>query len=453
MNYSLRPYQEESLTELRKLTTKHRNILVQLPTGGGKTIIQAMVVTMMLDRAIKLNKAIRIWIVIPRDEIINETSKKFKSFGIVHKTITPGEKESPNIRVSIWSRETLSRRINAGKIKYTPDFIILDEAHLGQDFQEKLKKLYDQSIPTGPGRIIGYTATPERTDNRPLSDIYEALLMGPSIPDLIEQNYLSRFVYLAPSIEHAKFKKSSDGDISEASHEEFLEKNSIFGKTLDLYRKHGLGRPAVVFARSVKSAYDIAERFREAGYKFHAVEGNMATAERKRIFDALRSGEIDGIVSRDLATYGLDIPSIACIIMLRLTLSTPLYFQMIGRGLRIFDGKLNCVIIDQVNNWKIHADKRYPEVCPLYIADYKWNYDGYANEIKEPKEKIPSVTLCYMCGSHYEGNVCPICGPVKSADKTAPRLITEVEVPFRELKNPVPYKDLPYDCEEQKSLQ
>jgi superfamily II DNA or RNA helicase len=367
----LRPYQEKLFLAVREAFRGRRSVLMQLATGGGKTFIFAE----MSKSAQKHDQTV--WILVPRNELLNQASEHLAAVGVVHGRIDAKHQESTAFNVQIVSKNTLIRRY--GKIKRPPTFVIVDEAHLALERYMDIADRYPEA------KILGVTATPERLDGRGLSDLYETMVMGPSIKDLVELGYLSDVRYFQPPTEGIENLHRRGTDYSEDELEALLESRKIYGKTIKHYRKHADGKPCIVFCRSVKLAEDTAARFREAGYRFESIDGKMTNKKRKSLLDGLESGKLHGLTSVDLITYGLDCPVIKCIIMLRPTLSRALYSQMIGRGLRPTKDGEKCVIIDHVNNLAEHS---HP------LADYDWAF--YGREKRKPN-KDKQETILRLC--------------------------------------------------------
>ena len=117
-----------------------------------------------------------------------------------------------------------------------------------------------------------------------------------------------------------------------------LEERAVYGDAVDHYRRHADGKPALVYCRNIEAADKTASVFSSAGYKFENIDGTMTYKRRETLLNGLKYGDIQGLTSCELITYGLDVPRVECVIMLRPTLSRALYCQMIGRGLRPSEG-------------------------------------------------------------------------------------------------------------------
>jgi hypothetical protein len=245
--------------------------------------------------------------------------------------------------------------------------------------------------------------------------------------------------------------------------EALLEKRKVYGDVIRYYEKYGTvrkmavslpslptartnttyhkGRPALIFCRSVKSAYETAERFTQAGYLFFCIEGAMRKGERARLIEALRRGEIDGLTNCDLATYGLDIPRVEYGASIRPTLSRALYFQMVGRILRPFIGKESALFFDHANLVEEHSDASAPGIPLFYIDNLTWNFDGRDRREREPAEA--SVRLCPERDYQYcrDPTCARACKMLPKSENGRPALET-VDVPLQERAVPQRWADL-----------
>jgi len=406
----LRDYQTADVAEIRPLIRDHSSVLHQLPTGGGKTAEVSAMVSLIRG----LNPTFVIWFVVPRNELLQQASEHFERWKIPHGHIAAGREESRAFKVQLVSKDTLLRRL--GRVKTWPDVIFFDECHLYYDAQLAIIEAARAQKPAL--RVIGLTATPERLDGRGLAveagGPYEAIHFGPSIPWLTDRGFLSPLRYFAPPIQglDSVHRRGTEYDSGEL--EALLEKRKVYGDVIRYYQKYGSisqrsistpgapighagagyhrGKPALIFCRSVRSAYETAQRFTEAGYLFFTIEGAMRKGERRRLIEALRRGEIDGLTNCDLATYGLDIPRVEYGASIRPTLSRALYFQMVGRILRPFQGKDEALFFDHANLVSEHTDVASPGVPLFYLPELTWNFYG-----RERRERAPVSTELRLC--------------------------------------------------------
>lgn len=398
----LRDYQTDIVSSARQAIHSSADaVCIQLPTGGGKTPIEVSILSSLNAN----NKTA--WHISPRHELWNQASEHLKKWNTPHGVIAPGKNESKAFNIHVISKDTLTRRYD--KIKNKPDYAIIDECHLNYTFQKEFREYYPDC------KIIGFTATPERLSGEGLSKqgggIYDTLIEGVSIPDLTSRGFLAPLRYFSPPITGIRELHRKGTEYDETELEELLKKKKIYGEAIEHYRKYADKKPALVFTRSVKSAYETAEKFNQAGYNFYALEGKSGSKERKTILDALRTGKIDGVVSCELFVYGLDIPNVEVGICLRPTLSRALYMQMIGRILRPSEGKQSAMFFDHVGNLYEHQEPHAPGVPLHYLDKIDWNFHGTEKRKRvKTDERLTTLRLCSNCYMYFEGNICPNCG-------------------------------------------
>ncbi len=417
----LRPYQQTAINETKSILARYKAAMLQLLTGLGKTFVFANITEMARS------KDKRVWIIVPRNELLRQSSDTLRAMKIPHGIINAKSNESRAYEVHVASKDTLTRRIKADKIKNWPDLIVFDEAHLNLDAQIRIAEAAPEKT-----KIIGVTATPERLDGRGLSELYGDISYGPSMQWAIENGYLSNFKYFCPPTEGIDKLHRKGTDYDQKELQELLERKRIFGSAIQHYKQYADKKPCLVFCRSVAAAEDTALRFQAAGYKFLSIDGKMTYEERKKRIEALRNGEIHGLTSCELITYGLDVPVVGCVIMLRPTLSRTLFFQMIGRGLRPSPGKEFCIILDHVNNLLEHG---HP------IDEHEWNFHGTEKSKKKKGDDIAMASLCPNCFMYFKGDRCDNCNAEKEV-KVGKGLV-EVEGRLVEIQGPVKLADRP----------
>ena len=392
--FDLFPDQQEMVDNAREALRKHRRVFVQAPTGSGKTVFAGHIIKRLTENNW------RTWFVAPRNKLVDQASETLSKFGVPHGRITAGCAESKAFQVHVASLNTLTRRLD--NIISDPDFIIFDEAHVHIDQIVKVQECY----PTA--RCILLSATPVPQPWRSLKEIADVLVEGPQLNELVKLGRLSVPRYFFPPLNGTEKLRWNGANPNADDLDELFKSQKLYGKTIELYKKHADGKPTVLFSSRVKSAEQAASEFRAAGYNFQCVDGSMTKKRLNAIFDAFKGGEIIGLTSSDLLTYGVDLPLIECLILHRLTKSVALYFQMIGRGLRNSPGKDSCVILDQVNNI---VEFGYP------LLDRKWDFEGNGSGgiTQNPEEIIqrqcPEIEFmwcskksCQGC-EHYSGKV------------------------------------------------
>ncbi len=433
----LRPYQNDGIDGMRSALARYQSTMYQLATGGGKTAVISQIVFTAISRKY------RCWFIVPRNELVRQASDHFFHWNIPHGMITAKYAESRAYLVHIVSKDTLIRRYD--KIKNWPDLLIFDEAHLYIDRQIEIASHVPRK-----SKIIGVTATPERLDGRGLkrcpiakfapdvkNGLYDSIVYGPPLKELIELGFLSDMKYFSPPIFGLEdiHRKGTEYDADELA--KLFKKRAVYGKAINHYRQYADGKACLVFCRSVAASEETAQQFRDAGYKFENIDGRMTYNKRKALIDGLKDGTLQGLTSCELVTYGLDVPRIECIIMLRPTLSRTLFFQMIGRGLRPYPGKLFCIILDHVGNFSEHATGDGGSLAERFSVF--WHFDGSEKRKKQKGVAAATLKLCPICFLYYEGDTCPNCGAGRDVKKQ-PKM-EEIDGKLVEITGPVPLND------------
>jgi len=431
---SLRTYQDDLTNDGREEVKKgFTSIMFQLATGAGKTRIFAHITNNAISRGPIKGVKPNIWIIAPRKKLVRQASKELREEGVLHGLINAKSKEQRVFNVHVCSRETLSRRIKKSQIITRPTIVIIDEAHDGLDFQIMLKRWLSKNT-----LFLGFTATPERLDGRGLSpEVYEVKVEGPPHQWLVEHKYLKHpkcfeFEPIA-GVNELKLNKKGDVSKKEAEHL-FIGGKYRYGREIENYRENALGRAFLVFCSSIVLSKHTAEQFRDKGFRVEHVDGEMKDKEIDDVLSRLERGELDGITSVELVIYGLDVPKLSCIIMLRKTDSRALYFQMIGRGLRPQEDFNDCLIFDHVGNIRRLG---HP------LASVEWNFEGIEKK-KRPKdaiEKIEAVGKCKICHDHIINGVCRGCGAEIEPGFQVP--VKEIDGWLVEIKEPTPFEERP----------
>lgn len=394
----LRDYQERGVEEIRQAYRQSKKApLYVLPTGGGKTVVFTYIAASVTS------KGKRALVLVHRQELLRQTSAKLNDFSVNHGLIQAGFTPSRFAHVQVASVQTLKNRLD--KYGAPPDLIVIDEAH------HALASTWQTIISAFPqARILGVTATPIHNGGVGLGlecgGIFDHLVLGPSITELIRDGYLVKPVVYAPT---ERLDLSSvhtrHGDYIKAELDVVVDKPTITGNAVEHYARLCPGEPAVVFCVSVNHARHVAEQFNAAGFRSAFADGKMKDDDRKRTLNGLSDGSVQVLTTCDLISEGTDIPAIACAILLRPTQSTGLYIQQVGRALRPAPGKSRALILDHVGNVITHG---------MPDEDREWTLDGNRKRKKNKDEQKPaSVTQCPQCfAMHSPAPLCPICNYV-----------------------------------------
>lgn len=439
----LRDYQEESEDRVRAAMRIAAEVLMVLPTGGGKTVIFSDIARKAAERGK------RILILAHRDTLIKQASRKLTDYGVQHGIIMAGFTPSPRRLVQVASVQTLVRRLEqmkkqaagakaaalaAGKTEAEADaaakalgfdMIIIDEAHLSA-----AKSYMDIRAAFPDARILGVTGSPIRLDGKGLGKhaggMFGKLVLGVSIKYLIEQGYLVRPTVFGSKeeIDLSGIKKVG-GDYDADALATVMDKPKITGSAIEQWRKHCPGVPAVAWCANVRHAQHVAEEFNAAGIPALMLSGDSDSGERERALRAMERGTLKVITFAMLLVEGVDCPAIGAIIILRPTLSLSSYLQVIGRGLRTIyaDGMLldtveqrfaaidagpkgrKCYVLDHASLWMKHG---------FADQDREWSLDGAVKKKKKKDDEKPlPISQCPKCYHiHIPAPMCPACGHV-----------------------------------------
>ena len=318
----LRDYQEDAIDALQRSYSKRKKApLFVCATGSGKTVILAEIAKRLEARGT------RSCIIVHRQELVEQTFRALSKAGIGYGIISPHYAPNDSASVQVASIQTLTRRFG----KVAPfNFLLLDEAH------HAAASNWKSVIAEYPNaKLLGVTATPCRLDGAPLENIFDDLIEGPPISELVERGFLTTAkVYAPPSDVDYKKLHLDKGDFNAAEVETLVNSTALIGGAVSHYRKLCHGQPAIAFCVSVDHARNVAESFCKEGYKAVAVSGSDTQQHRKAAIKGLATGSVEVLTSCSIISEGTDIPRATAAILLRPTMSLSLYLQMVGRVLR-----------------------------------------------------------------------------------------------------------------------
>lgn len=385
----LRPYQEQVIDDTRQALRQYHSVLMQGPTGMGKTAITVF----MMGRAAAQGK--RAYFLVHQNELLSQTSKALWRQQLEHGMIASGKARS-TLPAQVASVQTLVRRMDQYK---EPDLLIIDEAH------RAAAKTYQTIIDYWPNaRVIGLTATPQRTDGKPLDVLFDTLVLGPSIRKLMDDGYLCDYEIYAPPIGiDVSTVKRKMGDFDSKELEGVVDKATITGSAVDHYKTHAMGKRCVVMCVSIKHAEHVAEQYRAAGVPAGVIEGTMTGPQRDKMLADFGAGVLRVICNVQLLVEGVDIPAIEVVQWLRPTQSLVVWMQGNGRGLRPADNKTGLIIFDHVGNCLRHG---------LPDDDREWSLEGKEKGKKKAAADEVKIKQCGNCYAVFRPGpqTCPHCG-------------------------------------------
>lgn len=318
------------------------NLLYQLPTGGGKTVIFSEIV-----RRYIAEKKKKVVILTHRIELSVQTSKMLKVFNVPNMIINSKVKtleEGTDYMCYVAMVETLNNRLQDEKITIEEvGLVIIDEAHYNSF--RKLFTYFKNAF------ILGVTATPLSSNIKlPMKDNYRKLIIGESIASLINKGFLAKANIHTYDVGLKTLQVGINGDYTVKSSEVLYTNSSMQEKLLNAYEEKAKGTKTLIFNNGIYTSKYVYETFMEAGYDIRHLDNTHSNKERKDILKWFRQTPDAILTSVSILTTGFDEPSVETIVLNRATRSLTLYFQMIGRGSRITDTKKSFEVIDLGNN-------------------------------------------------------------------------------------------------------
>lgn len=394
----LRPYQKLLIEGVRyEFNQGRRRTCVVAPCGAGKTIIMAWMAAQAAVRGTA------VLFVVHRQELIDQSSETFQALKIQHGIISPRTPATDDM-IQIGSIFTVIRRLE--KIR-KPGLIILDEAHHSKaQSWEKLLNAFPDAF------VVGLTATPARMGGQGLGEIFNSLVLGPSVRQLIEWGNLSPFRYYAPPVvADLSGLRVKYGEYVKSEIAIRMDKSEIIGDAIQQYRKLADGKRAICYCVGVAHSEHTAEMFQAAGIPAQHIDGETPPEVRRTAIEQFRTGEIRVLCNVDLISEGFDVPAMEAVLLLRPTQSLTLHIQQSMRPMRPDTGNPDkvAVIIDHVGNAYRHG---------LPDEDREWTLDSKPRRKQDPREfKLRQCPKCYA--AHRPTPVCPLCGFVYVAEERA----------------------------------
>lgn len=396
----LYPDQAEKVGEVRDAMTRSRAVLLQSPTGSGKTRMATHIIKSAKGKGKKIG------FTVPRKDLLEQTSETFDELGIIHSYVAAGKPYNPDANVFIGMVDTMAMRLKKDPLLLPRlDLVIEDEAHYGEGARDALVKHY-----TAQGSYrLGLSATPWKLSGKGLKCWYNTMVPGKSIAWLIQNDRLSDYRYFRGHTKPDLTKiKCTAGDYNKGEIASFMEHQGvIIGDCVNDYRTRAMGRLHIVRCASIKHSNMVAEQFRQQGIPAVHVDGETPMDERKRIFRAFARREILVLTFADLLNFGFDLSQASgmdvCIeglSDLKPSKSLAGQLQFWGRGLRW--KPYPAIFNDHVGNYIDHGLPRY---------DRDWSLED--RERKKASERSIAVKQCDNCFyCHPPAPQCPDCGHV-----------------------------------------
>lgn len=418
----LREDQTSVVNETRDALRGHQSVLIRAPCRFGKTVVAAFMAKSASERKKRVIFACH------RDPILRQIAATFDQFEIKHGFIASGRTGNPFAYAQVASADTLRNRLDCLK---DCALLVVDECHL---WNSRTRKLIIDAAKEAGAKIVGLSATPIRLDGKPLRDLFDHMVLGPSEAELIERGSLATYRVYAPVSADLTGIHTRAGDYATSEVAERLDRPSIVGDAPATWKKYARGLRTVVYAINRAHGKHVLDAYLAAGIRAAYIDGETPKAEQVRIAHALADGEINVLVSVELLTTGYDLGSlvgrnvtIQCVQLLRPTKSLQLAIQMMMRCMTAWDGV--SIILDHVNmilNRDGTLNHGFPD------DDREWSLEG-SSVVRQEGVAAYSTWMCEKCLASVK-SVKPVCPYCSKEHTVKPREIATEEGELAEIK-------------------
>lgn len=457
----LYPNQKQAKSELYSLLRQgEKRIMVVAPCGWGKTLFTASI---LKDAA--LVKSRKCLFVVPFRTLIEQARQSFEDMGLVAGVIAGGYKENREALVQIATVQTLSGTRDMcwfdhdvlvldeahivafstwlkksvpllKKGQEVTDIYAFDDElscigihqalHGSPTWDEvthrwnqikgdadddqrkayyvlrKYKDIFSGNKQPNTKVIIGLTGSPFRLSKREfMSDVFQHQVLAETPGQMVEKERLVGCEYYAVKGADLSGVHVVDGDFVNAEISELCSDPQVVKSAVDNYKKICPDRLFINFAVDVNHAKMLNQEFIDQGINAHIITANTPDHTRQKLFDELKNGEIQGLVSVGCLSVGFDVPNISCVILSRPTLSISLYIQQVGRGMRLAPHKTECIVLDQSGNvgrFGMIESLEYPD---LEDNDFQLKPPP-TKECPECHKILPALEKVCPCGHVFE---------------------------------------------------
>jgi len=400
MTLALRPYQREAIDALFAYWAEHDGSpLIVLPTGAGKSLVLAVLIQELLQDYPDM----RVLCVTHVKELLVQSYQEllgiwpFAPAGLFSAGL--GRRDA-HAQIIFGGVQTIARQ--AQRIGHV-DLVLIDEAHLlPRDAETQYGKLLAGLRAINPDlRMVGLTATPYRLGEGRLDEgedrMFDAIAYDKPVSEMIAEGYLAPPICKGMETHYDLTGVGKvGGDYNQNKLQAAIDHADVTSRAVEEVIAYGATRKAwLLFCAGVEHAEHVRDALRERGVTAETVTGDTPPGERARILADFKAGRIRAVTNNSVLTTGFNHPAIDLLAMMRPTLSTSLYIQMVGRGLRNAPGKTNCLVLDFAGNVSKHG--------PIDKVDPKPPGKGTGEA---------PVKLCPTCDSlvHASARTCQDCG-------------------------------------------
>jgi DNA repair protein RadD len=408
----LRQHQKKAVADVREaFADGAKRVLLVSPTGSGKTVTFAYIVANGVARGT------RILILVHRQELIEQAEAALTMAGAPYGVIAPGFPET-DAPVQIASVSTLARPKRLERWRDRFGLVVADEAH------HTVAGSWGKVIASQPNaKILGTTATPQRLDGLGLRSQFDVLVEGPTVGELIELGWLSKFTVFepiagGPDMSGARIRA---GDYAIEAQRQAMG-SVVIQSAVDQLKLICPGTPSIAFCVDIEHSRAVADRAHQHGVRALHIDAETPAAERRAAIAALGNGGLELLCNVSLFGEGVDVPVLGGVLMLRPTASVGLYLQMAGRALRPGPGKV-AKILDFAGNTARHGLPDEPRT---------WSLDSVLPRRPSERADGPRLRHCKACTALNQPSAreCANCG----ADLLTVRERREIEVALEQAR-------------------
>lgn len=403
----LREYQQKAIDSIYDFWSSKKGInpVVVAPTGAGKSLIIAK----LCEDVCSFDDYSRVLILTHSKELIVQNHNELKGIwknaptGIYSASL---KKRDLHNRIIFASIQSLVNKI---KDSSPFDLIIIDEAHMvNQKEETRYKKVFNDLISKNENvKIIGLSATPYRQfggfiygKNKIFCDVaYEI-----DIKYLIDNNYLVKPITKGAlnQIDTSNLTIKKNGEYDDIELAQIVNKDELINSVVNETIEYGKDRKAwLVFATSIEHAEKLQTQFINKNIDTKIITGTTEKETRDLILNDFKNGLLKCLISINTLTTGFNAPICDLVVIARATRSTSLYVQMIGRGLRLYPNKENCLILDFGQNTIAHGT--LDNITPIIVGNGKKSDKPIkAKECKKCQTlNHIRVSKCVECGEEF----------------------------------------------------
>ncbi|WLR46555.1 DEAD/DEAH box helicase family protein [Halobacillus litoralis] len=351
-NHELREYQALALNSiLQSFRNGDRSALLVLATGLGKTFVAGK----FLSQVYRRYSDMKVLILANKDDLIKQFDTALWPHlpkGIATHLWDEQEKPKFNEGTTLATFQSVFNQIKSNRSLPDYNIVIIDECHhAGADTYKAVIEHIS------PDFLLGMTATPFRTDDRDITEIFGKPVYSMDIIKGMKHGFLARVDYriYTDNIDWDFVEKNSKKSLTvkDLNKKLFIPSrdDEIITLIKNVWEKERVNR-AILFCASIEHCMQMEKSLLSYGYKARALFAGLDPWAREKYLREFRQGKIDMLLAVDILNEGIDIPEVDLVIFLRVTHSRIIFLQQLGRGLRLSPGKKKVTVLDFVTDIK-----------------------------------------------------------------------------------------------------